>query len=147
MNEERKYYKIGQLERLTKIPRRTIHFYLQNGLLHAPMRTGKTMAYYDDSHIRRLSLIKSSKKKGMPLVAIRRIIEGRKSVKGKSEPRNEGRTNIEKARTHLPRKKAGRVMRKRIIEEGAVFFQEKGFKDNRVNDFIDRLNIGKGSFY
>ncbi len=31
--------------------------------------------------------------------------------------------------------------------EGSRIFQEKGFKNTKVNDIINYLNIGKGSFY
>lgn len=147
MKKDPKYYKISQLEQLTKTPRRTIHFYVENGLLHAPLKTGKTMAYYDDVHIRKLSFIKNAKKKGMPLIAIRKMMDS-KEAGGNSFSRHKINTERSKEdKTRQPRRKAGKVTRKRIIEEGALFFQDKGFRGTKVNDIIDRLNIGKGSFY
>ena len=150
MNNRHRLYRIGHLERLTNVQRRTILFYVEKGLLHPPVKTGKTMAYYDEAHYRKLEFIKNAKKKGLPLVAIRTMIEKRETEGNGFGPRlkndfiPEDRKEVKKKQ---PRKKVGKVTRERIVEEGSRIFQEKGFKDTRVNDIISRLNIGKGSFY
>ncbi len=74
MKEKQKWFKIGELERLTGISRRTVHYYLQIGLLHPPEKTGKTMAYYDELHIRKLKQIGELKTHGLSLFAIRKQI-------------------------------------------------------------------------
>ena len=61
MGNETRWFRIGDLSRLTSVPRRTIHFYVQEGLLHPPVKTGKTMAYYDESHRKKLAHIKKEK--------------------------------------------------------------------------------------
>jgi hypothetical protein len=38
-------YRMAVLEKISGLPRKTIHFYTQVGLLHPPLKTGKTMAY------------------------------------------------------------------------------------------------------
>ena len=76
VKENEKWFKIKDVEQLTGIPRRTVHFYLQSGLLHPPKRTGKTMAYYDENHIRKLKDIVKLKQQGLPLIAIRDRISG-----------------------------------------------------------------------
>jgi len=53
------------------VSRRNVHFYLEQGLLHPPRRTGRTMAYYDDAHLAELSYIRAAREKGMPLLAIK----------------------------------------------------------------------------
>lgn len=146
MKSQSQYYKISQLEGLTKVPRRTIHFYIENGLLHPPVRTGKTMAYYDDTHIWKLLFIKKAKSRGLPLIAIRHMMERAEDGRALVH-RPVGLRLPKQAKTHQPKKKAGKVTRERIIEEGSQLFQAKGFKETRVNDIIGRLNIGKGSFY
>ena len=75
MEKNRKWYKISEIERLSGVSRRTIHFYLQNELLHTPFKTGKTMSYYDDNHLIRLALIKQLKTEGLPLFLIKEEIE------------------------------------------------------------------------
>jgi len=150
MTNQQLLYRISQLERLTNVMRRTILFYVEKGLLHPPVKTGKTMAYYDYAHYRKLEFIKNAKKKGMPLAAIRKMIEGREREGYNFGPRLKNDLILEYkrvAKQKQPRKKAGKVTRERIVEEGSRIFQEKGFKNTRVNDIINRLSIGKGSFY
>jgi AcrR family transcriptional regulator len=150
MNNRHRLYRIGQLERLTNVERRTILFYVEKGLLHPPVKTGKTMAYYDEAHYRKLKFIKNEKRKGLPLVAIRTMIEKRETEGNDFGPRLKNDFILEdrkEVKKKQPRKRVGKVTRERIVEEGSRIFQEKGFKDTRVNDIISRLNIGKGSFY
>jgi DNA-binding transcriptional MerR regulator len=45
-NSEDRPLRISDLEELTGIPRGTIHYYIREGLVSAPERTSKTMAYY-----------------------------------------------------------------------------------------------------
>ena len=70
---------IGELEKKSGIRRSTIHHYIWYGLLDQPFRTGQTMAYYDQSHLRRLETIqrikldflKSAKTSRVPLDLIK----------------------------------------------------------------------------
>jgi len=105
------------------------------------------MAYYDDAHYQKLLFIKKAKKQGLPLIAIHKMIESREAHGSGFGPRLKGLEHPKVVKTHQPRKKAGKATRERIIAEGSLFFQEKGFKETKVNDIIGRLNIGKGSFY
>ncbi len=67
-----KLFRIGEVESLTGFSRRTVHYYLQMGLLHPPKKTGKTMSYYDELHIRKLKQIGKLKQQGLSLFAIRK---------------------------------------------------------------------------
>jgi AcrR family transcriptional regulator len=58
--------------------------------------------------------------------------------------KNETSDDIERRK---PKKITGKITRERILGEGSRIFQEKGFRNTRVNDIINYLNIGKGSFY
>ncbi|MDT8273812.1 MAG: MerR family transcriptional regulator [Desulfomonilia bacterium] len=145
-NTHRYYYRISQLERLTKTGRRTIHFYVDTGLLHSPVKSGKTMAYYDEHHVRKLLFIRKAKKKGLPLIAIRAMIESGEADHTSMESLQKTLLS-RKDRKRQPKKPAGKATRDRIIVEGSRLFLEKGFKETRVNDLIHRLEIGKGSFY
>ena len=83
---------IGELEKKSGIRRSTIHHYIRYGILHRPYKTGKTMAYYDQSHLHRLGAIqkikieylKSAKTSRVPLDFIKhRMTEGYKLPKDK----------------------------------------------------------------
>ncbi|MBI2377919.1 MAG: MerR family transcriptional regulator [Deltaproteobacteria bacterium] len=68
--------KIGELSRRTDTPKETIHFYLKEGILHAPRKTSRNMAYYDESHVARLVAIKRLRAESyLPLAAIKQLIE------------------------------------------------------------------------
>jgi len=151
MSNPIKWIRIAELERLTDIRRRTIHFYLQKGLLHPPIKTGKTMAYYDESHLRKLSFIKKSKSQGMPLIAILEEIKSMESA----QPDIFGGNNIEpfpqennsSAKNAVPRKAQGVKTRECILDAGCRLFREKGYKETKVIDVVKALNVGKGTFY
>jgi DNA-binding transcriptional MerR regulator len=62
--------------RETRLPRETIHFYLAEGLLPPPTKTGRNTALYSWEHVRRARLIKSIQEKHfLPLRAIRALLE------------------------------------------------------------------------
>jgi len=57
------YLKMKDLKEKTGLPSSTINYYLRNGLLPEPVRTGKNMAWYHPSTISRLNLIKKLQEK------------------------------------------------------------------------------------
>lgn len=142
--------KISELEQRSGISKHTIQFYLQKELLHAPKKTGKTMAYYDQTHLKKLLFIQDEKRKGLPLSVIKEKIEDidRIEANGKAylayDDFSESRTIVGKVNDE---KSSENRIRKSIIELGCRMFLEKGLKDTRVSDITNSLNIGKGSFY
>ena len=62
--------------RETGLPRETIHFYISEGLLPRPTKTGRNTAFYNSEHVRLARLIKSIQEKHfLPLRAIRALLE------------------------------------------------------------------------
>ncbi|MBR57132.1 MAG: hypothetical protein CMH54_03640 [Myxococcales bacterium] len=51
-------YRIRDLERMTGIPRSTIHYYVREGLLPQPRKRGKTVADYGQEHVDGLMVIR-----------------------------------------------------------------------------------------
>ncbi|MGW5052813.1 MerR family transcriptional regulator [Actinokineospora sp. NPDC004072] len=51
--------RIAELSRVSGVPVPTIKFYLREGVLPAGERTGRNQARYDESHVRRLRLIRA----------------------------------------------------------------------------------------
>jgi AcrR family transcriptional regulator len=152
MTKHQRLYRIAEIERITDVPRRRIHFYIQSGLLNKPLKTGKTMAYYDDSHIQQLQVIKKARQRGEPLFSIRDLVKeilprnDRKisdyylSEPVEAEAKPEGARR--KVRGHNSKK-----TRERILSVGCEMFRENGYKDTRLNDITRELDIGKGTFY
>ncbi len=67
--------RMAELSRLSGVSRETIHYYLREGLLPAAEKSGKTVSYYDDSHLERLRLIRHLRdEKYLPVAVIRSIL-------------------------------------------------------------------------
>ncbi|OFV83979.1 MAG: hypothetical protein A2W26_12835 [Acidobacteria bacterium RBG_16_64_8] len=75
-NRVRRELRMRDVVRETGLRRETIHFYLAEGLLPPPMKTGRNTAFYSWEHVRRARLIKSIQEKHfLPLRAIRALLE------------------------------------------------------------------------
>ena len=143
-NTDRTWYRMSDLEKLSGIPRRTIHFYFQQGLMPPPLRTGKTMAYYHDGHLERLKKIITEREKGLPILAIKEQLAA-----------SQGESSISVGKPSTPKRKYkkagfpvdGSKTRDSILEWGCYLFREKGYRDTTVTDITRALNIGKGTFY
>ena len=66
--------RMAELSQRSGVPIPTIRYYLREGLLHPGRRTSPNHAVYDDSHLRRLSLIRALVEVGeMPIAAVRAL--------------------------------------------------------------------------
>ncbi|MGO9374807.1 MAG: TetR family transcriptional regulator [Syntrophobacteraceae bacterium] len=141
--DKKEFMRIGELEKKAGTPRSTIHFYLQCGLLHPPLKTGQTMAYYDQSHLKRLQKIKRIKVQGrVPLSFLLESIE-------KPEQRDAEATNeIESpARQIAVTTKAKDRRKKEIINAAIRIFSEKGYQRVTIRDITGSIGISTGTFY
>jgi DNA-binding transcriptional MerR regulator len=69
--------RISQLSSDTAVPVATIKYYLREGLLHEGQLTSATQANYDDSHVRRLRLIRALVAgAGLSIAAARDLLAG-----------------------------------------------------------------------
>lgn len=74
----REFLKMKELVDATGLPKSTILHYVNQGLLPAPVRTGRNMAYYDPACVERVRLIRQLQAyHRLPLAAIRDVLEGR----------------------------------------------------------------------
>ncbi|MEV0590892.1 MerR family transcriptional regulator [Nonomuraea cavernae] len=68
--------RISELSSRTGVAIPTIKYYLREGLLHSGEQVAATRAEYDDSHLRRLRLIRALLEVGrLPVAAIKKVIE------------------------------------------------------------------------
>ena len=138
------YMRIGELIQKSGFARTTIHYYLRTGLLHPPVKTGHTMAYYDNSHLERLKLIRKMKMEmRMPIDFMRRELEKVDSFSEEIDAL---------APEDLPGKtekyQNPRAQKKREITEKAIeIFSEKGYHRTKVQDITQALGISTGTFY
>ncbi len=76
--------RLAELSTRSGVPATTIKYYLRLGLLHSGERQSSTWSSYDDSHLRRLALIRALiDVAGLPLQAVQRILD---VVKDESVP-------------------------------------------------------------
>ncbi len=68
-------YDLKELSRLADVTPRTVHFYVQQGLLPPASTTGPG-ARYDDEHLLRLRAIRLLKGRHLPLAEIRKTLTG-----------------------------------------------------------------------
>jgi DNA-binding transcriptional MerR regulator len=66
---ENKLYTIEELSELTGYTRRTIRYYIQQGLLEPPAGRGRG-GFYNDSHVSKLREIRAQQEKGIKLAAL-----------------------------------------------------------------------------
>lgn len=67
--------RLAELSTRSGIPASTIKYYLRRGLLHAGERQSSTWSDYDESHLRRLALVRALiDVAGLPLQAVHRIL-------------------------------------------------------------------------
>jgi DNA-binding transcriptional MerR regulator len=70
-----KRMKMQDLERATGVGRETIRFYIREGLLPQPERPSRNVAWYDESFVERVGLIKElQQKRFLPLQVIKSIV-------------------------------------------------------------------------
>ncbi len=129
--EEHRPLRISDLERISGVGRSTIHYYLREGLLSPPRRTGKTMAYYDAGHVAELRRIRELQEEGYPIAMIREMKEGARGWKeaaaGEAAP---------------PADKKAQIM-----EKAVEVFARKGYHKTRISDITRAVGLGHSTFY
>ncbi len=69
-------YRMKDLCDRTGLSRQVIHFYIEQGLLPEGRKTGRNMAYYAESHVERIKLIRQLQhERFLPLRAIRAVLD------------------------------------------------------------------------
>ena len=67
-------YSIGELAELGSVSRRTVHFYVQQGLIDPPEGRGRG-SYYTDRHLEQLQRVLALQREGLPLRRIQGMSE------------------------------------------------------------------------
>jgi len=141
--KEKGYLRISDLVKVSGVPRSTIHFYLRQGILHPPLKTGRTMAYYDESHLERLVVIKKMKRDlRMPTAFLKsKLDEMEKSPQSiMTAPLEEMEPS-----TSAPGHKNNK--RQNIIAAAIQVFSKKGYHHTKVQDITGGAGISTGTFY
>lgn len=69
--------RMKQLSAASGVPKGTIQFYIKEGLIPRPYKTHANMAYYNDSHLNAIRLVKElQEKRFLPLSVIKQVVRG-----------------------------------------------------------------------
>ncbi len=128
---EERPLRISDLERITGLNRKTIHYYFRLGLLTPPIKTGKTMSYYDASHVSRLQEIKKLRREGYPLAMIPQALAASEEGAGTGIAREEGQLE----------------RRQQIMAAAVEIFARKGYHQTKISDITKELGLGHSTFY
>jgi len=130
MNKTRQM-RISELAAATGVSAPTIHFYVKEGLLPKPLKTGQTMAYYTDEHLESLRMIKTLREARYSIAMIRQILA-----------ENGAGGELTKSR-----QKVLSIRREEILNSAILLFREKGFSETSITDIIQHAGAGRGTFY
>jgi AcrR family transcriptional regulator len=142
----KKTFKISDLEKISGVPRSTIHYYVKQGLLHHPHKTGRTMAYYDRSHVQRLAAIqqvkvaylKRTKSSRIPLNHIKQqLYEDYSLLKPDTEATVEPQVTDRKAQQK----------KEEIIEATLQLYAHRGYYLTKIRDITKAVGISSPTFY
>jgi AcrR family transcriptional regulator len=137
--DAKKFMKISEISLQSGVPKSTIHYYLRQGLLHPPQKTGRTMAYFDSSHLERLSLIKRLRRDlRMPIAFLKQEVERLEAV---------GNSPGGEKELSDPELKPRESRKTEIISAAIEVFSQKGYHNAKVNDITRQAGISIGTFY
>jgi len=72
-------YSVGELADLGGVTRRTVRYYVQEGLLPPPLGVGRGR-HYDSGHLTCLLRVKAMQEEGLPLTEIRRKLSSKSAA-------------------------------------------------------------------
>jgi AcrR family transcriptional regulator len=123
---------MSELERVSGVPRTTIHFYLREKLLCPGLKTSATRALYSQRHLDRLSEVERLKKEGLSLPDI------------KQELGDDWEPPDQYADNHARR---ADLERQSILEAAARRFASAGYAGTRVADIVKDVGMNKQVLY
>ena len=123
-----RHMKISELSAQAQVPVSTIKYYLRQGLLPAPLRTGKNMAYYSESHLECLLAISKMQAQDMSLDMIKEHLPDVAHTQASIDalPHSSRRLKITRSATEL--------------------FRTKGYHATNIADIVKHAGIGRGTF-
>jgi AcrR family transcriptional regulator len=123
--------KMAELSRLAGVPASTIRYYIREGMLPPPVRTGKTVAFYAQEHLERIAFIKQQATAAKPLSEIKRDLAARYPAPEREEDRD----------ARQPHR------REDIIRSAIELFLSKGYGETSIADIVNRSRMSKETFY
>ena len=118
---------IGELERESGVPRRTVYYWVRQGLLPEAQKARRTRALYTEDHVALLREIQELRAQGLRPAAIRARLATR--LKAAGEPGVDLVARRDEA------------VREAILAAAARSFARKGYRGTRMADLVAELGI------
>lgn len=139
----RNWMRIRELAERAGVSRYTVHYYLKEGLLPPPWKTGRTMSLYSESHLECLRFIrKLREEQKMPIAGVRQEVRLRFGHLWRATDRP-----ADLASSDPGMEARGKLQRQRIIERALELFSESGYHRTHISHITDSLRISKATFY
>jgi len=124
---------ISELASRSGLPVSTIKYYIREGLLPKPIKTGETKGYYTVKHLDRLKLIqKIQKESRLPLQKIKEITLIIDFGEEREKRNQQGNASEQEDQ---------------ILEAATALFREKGYEATTIADIVSAACIGRSTFY
>ena len=91
--QEQKTFPLDEIAALTELPRRTVRYYIQSGLIHRPQGVGKG-AYYTQRHVEQLLLLRKWQLAGLSLERIGELLRQQDAGPLPPTPRQPGTVEV-----------------------------------------------------
>ena len=91
--DEPKTFTLDDISALTELPRRTVRYYIQSGLIDRPQGVGKG-AYYTQSHVEQLLLVRKWQLAGLSLERIGELLKQEAAGPLPPTPRRAGTVEV-----------------------------------------------------
>jgi len=124
---------IGELESESGVPRRTIYYYVRQGLLPEAQKASRTRALYTEDHLALLGEIEGLRARGLRPAAIRAQVADRLKAAGKNGVDLVARRDEE--------------TREAILRAATRSFAQKGYRGTRMADLVAELGISPQLLY
>ncbi len=130
------YLRVGELAARSGFSKQLIHYYLRRGYLHPPIYKKGNQAFYDETHLERLSFINRCKEEGIPLPFTIELWE-----------RSAGEVPTGRTAAQPKSKTKNSPTREQIIEVATKIFLTKGYANTGIAEIMNAVGITKPSFY
>lgn len=150
--------RMGELARRSGLKSQTIHYYLRRGYLHPPLIKDGNQAFYDETHLERLRLIKRCKRKNIPFAFCEQLEES----EGALAKRTTGKVRVHEGQVDEDRSGQGRstgggrsggwtvgisTTRDKIIDIGSRVFLQRGYRGTTITEIMNGVGVTKATFY
>ncbi len=148
--------RMGELARRSGLKSQTVHYYLRRGYLHPPLIKDGNQAFYDETHLERLRLLKKCKRKNIPFAFCDQLEEIESAPAKRAGGTLEVRTDKGRGAGAARSTSGGRAVgwpggtsttRDRIIDVGSRVFLQRGYRGTTITEIMNRVGLTKATFY